>query len=174
MSKNKGFTLIELLVVIAIIGILAAIVLGPLNSVRQNAQDANIQGTLAGVRTAAEVVYGQLGNTYNNTGSAVVYNGSGNPPVYCSGKSDAGTILQNQTIQNALDEANEQSPGDVICVLPGSGQTYAIAVKKVVDDGTGDPDYWCIDNTGVAGTIDIASETAIGATDDTCEKMDLK
>lgn len=50
---QQGFTLIELLVVIAIIGILAATVLGNLNSARDKSYIARVQSDLKVLQTAA-------------------------------------------------------------------------------------------------------------------------
>ncbi|MCR4334263.1 MAG: type II secretion system GspH family protein [Patescibacteria group bacterium] len=51
---KKGFTLIELLVVIAIIGILSAIVLTSLNSVRANSRDGKRLSDVAQLQLALE------------------------------------------------------------------------------------------------------------------------
>ncbi len=57
MKKKFGFTLIELLVVIAIIGILAAIVVMNVNSVRQKARDAKRISDLNTVASALQAYY---------------------------------------------------------------------------------------------------------------------
>ena len=62
-NRSQGFTLIELLVVIAIIGILSAVVLAQLSSVRSKGQDAAVQSNLSTVQLQAEIFYG-VGNTY--------------------------------------------------------------------------------------------------------------
>ncbi|MES2006474.1 MAG: prepilin-type N-terminal cleavage/methylation domain-containing protein [Patescibacteria group bacterium] len=55
-KKSSGFTLIELLVVIAIIGILAGIVLGSVNSARQNAQIVAAKAELAQIGSAITIL----------------------------------------------------------------------------------------------------------------------
>lgn len=65
-NLERGFTLIELLVVIAIIGILSGIVITALSGARSKASEAEIKSNLSGFRTAAELVYIDNGNSYEN------------------------------------------------------------------------------------------------------------
>ena len=53
MKNNKGFTLVELLVVIAIIGILSTVAVVNLNSARDKAKLASVQGSLSSIIPAA-------------------------------------------------------------------------------------------------------------------------
>lgn len=53
--KQRAFTLIELLVVVAIIGLLAAIVIGSLNTTRMKGRDARRIADLAEIRNALEL-----------------------------------------------------------------------------------------------------------------------
>src|SRR5205809_311042 len=55
LKKNlRGFTLIELLVVIAIIGLLATIIVNPIQNARKKARDAKKVAELKAVETALE------------------------------------------------------------------------------------------------------------------------
>lgn len=68
-NDNKGFTLIELLVAIAIIGILSAVVLTSLGSVRGKARDAVRKAELNQMQTALEYYYDKYG-VYPSTGGS--------------------------------------------------------------------------------------------------------
>lgn len=57
MNKD-GFSLVEILVVIAIIGVLASVVIGPLQSARTKAQIARAQTDLSSVRAALVALHG--------------------------------------------------------------------------------------------------------------------
>jgi len=56
-KKSRGFSLVELLVVAAIIGILIAILVIGLSTVKNKAKDAAIQSVLWELRSAAELYY---------------------------------------------------------------------------------------------------------------------
>lgn len=64
MKHKKGFTLIELLVVIAIIGVIASILITSINEARERAAYAQIQQSLRGFVTQAEMYYLE-NNSYN-------------------------------------------------------------------------------------------------------------
>jgi len=65
MKKNKAFTLIELLVVLAIIGLLVAIVLVSMGTVRNKGKDAAVKRLMGQIRSVGEVYYAsQTPNTY--------------------------------------------------------------------------------------------------------------
>src|SRR6185436_5405439 len=63
---SRGFTLIELLVVIAIIGVLSAVVLASLNTARSKGNDAAVMSDLDGIRTQAQIFYGDHANSYTS------------------------------------------------------------------------------------------------------------
>lgn len=139
---KKGFTLIELLVVIAIIGILASVVLASLNTARGKGADSAIKADLSGVRATAEVVYDNLGLSYNSTGTAIA-------DTTCVGNTTANTILGDSSIQNAITHAaglgvNGSSAattaGDATCNVTASA--YAISVRLKTSG------WWCVDSTG--------------------------
>lgn len=134
---QRGFTLIELLVVIAIIGILSSVVLASLNTARNKGADAAIKGDLAGVRASAEVQYDTLGNSYNNTGTAIA-------GADCSGVTTAGTIFADTSVQQALIHAKSSNGGTALyCNATAAGYAIVAPLKTAST-------FWCIDSSGVA------------------------
>jgi len=139
-NLKQGFTLIELLVVIAIIGILASIVLVSLNVARAKADDTAIKSNLGGLRPQAAIVYENLGGTYNTTGVAIASNA-------CSTLTDAGTMFEDTTIQNALKGALLVAGTDSDCGVSDVGDAYSVATAL---KNIGNGHFWCIDSTGIA------------------------
>ena len=63
---RRGFSLIELLVVIALFGILAALVLMTLGSIREKANDARIISNVSQLQIMAEIIYENNEGSYDN------------------------------------------------------------------------------------------------------------
>ncbi len=140
---QRGFTLIELLVVIAIIGILSSVVLASLNTARGKGSDAVIKGNLAGIRSQAELVYGDTG-LYGTTAMATA--------ATCPA---AGSTMFNEdpTIRNAISVADAQG-GFSSCQTNAGRTAWAVVVqyKSALLKG------WCVDSSGKS------KEVAIGGT----------
>lgn len=147
MNLKKGFTLIELLVVVAIIGILAAVVLGSLNTARSKGADASIKANLSGARASAELFYdvpqsydGVCALTGANTIGAAVraaeFAYDGGATTYADGTAS--------TFDNAQchDSANPNSAWAAIVPLKASANG---AIKA-----------WCVDSTGASREVTTA------------------
>jgi prepilin-type N-terminal cleavage/methylation domain-containing protein len=124
MKKYRGFTLIELLVVIAIIGILSAVVLASLNTARSKGSDAAIQSDLTGIRTQAQIYYGDNGNSYTGV---------------CADATVAKQITGAETANGA---------GNVTCNVASDGTAYAVSSALVAAPST----FYCVDSLGTGTT----------------------
>jgi prepilin-type N-terminal cleavage/methylation domain-containing protein len=151
---TRGFTLIELLVVIAIIGILAAIVLVSLGTVRQKGSDAVIQGNLDSVRTQAEVYSNNNGNSYGTQAFATV-----GPNTQCG----AAGMWNDTTIARATKGATAQagtatidSTANQSAACYSSANAWFVAVVLKSDATLA----WCVDSNGKSGTTTVASVTS--------------
>src|SRR3989338_3722943 len=130
----RGFTLIELLVVIAIIGILATIVIVPLGRAGSKGTDAGIQGNLNGIRTQAEIYYGnQNPNTYGVQACATAASGSS-----CG----AAGIWTDATIAQSTKSASSQGATATLnavsaSIVCGSAQgSWFVAVPRSEENTT--------------------------------------
>ena len=121
--KEKGFTLIELLFVIAIIGILSSIVLASLNSARDKGANAAVKADLNGIRSQAEIVYDNGGQTYadvcDNTNVVAAITGA----ITAGG--DTGTVAT---------RCNDSAS--------------AWAANALLKTPEGTSNYWCVDSAG--------------------------
>lgn len=128
-KKSRGFTLIELLVVIAIIGLLAGIVLVSLGGARSSARDARIQGAMAQLKSAAELVYNAAPNSYASLCAAGSLN-------------DLHPQYGPSTLKPLEDDMNAQGPagGTVVCNANASD----FCTMKVLNNGN----ELCVDATG--------------------------
>ncbi len=133
MNKQRGFTLIELLVVIAIIGVLSAVVLASLNTARSKGNDAAVMSDLDGIRTQAQLYYGDHANSY-------------------IGLCGDATVTKQTT---AADTANG-SGGAVHCNEAANGTAYAVAADLIATAGTN----YCVDSLGTATTSATALAAA--------------
>lgn len=145
MKKYHGFTLIELLVVIAIIGILSVVVLASLNTARNKGSDAAIMADLDGIRTQAQLYFGDNANSYG-TNVAVE-----------SDCAATDNLFNDTTIKNQVagaDTANGTTNG-IVCNVAAGGTAYAVSAALVATPST----YYCIDSTGMGTTTTTALGT---------------
>jgi prepilin-type N-terminal cleavage/methylation domain-containing protein len=160
---TRGFTLIELLVVIAIIGILSSVVLVSLNSARSKGGDAAVKANLQGIRSQAEIMYGDNG-CYTNTGTACT---GTTPAVVAAGAcpvSGSANIFGQTTIAAQIAAANKAGYGFSACSAPVSGTAWAVAsIQKSATAGAADSG-WCVDSTGKSKSITVATLDQAGIT----------
>ncbi len=142
--KNKGFTLIELLVVIAIIGLLSSIVLASLGTARNKAADAAIMADLTGIRSAAEIYFGDNGDSYGSDLSDDCSLSVG--------------VFSDSSVRAAIDHAKAQSginSGNYrpYCYIDTTaGTNYAVAIPLKTQPNA-DYEYFCVDSSGTARIV---------------------
>ena len=143
----KGFTLIELIVVIAIIGVLAAIVLGFLNSARNRGSDAGVKSNLAGIRSQAEILNDTWGYYGINATPASFSVGA------CAATSN--TLFADPNISAQITAAGNASNGGGIgqgsCVSTTAAWAVSVPLKETPTNS------WCVDSTGKSKQVTPAS-----------------
>ena len=121
--KENGFTLIELLVVIAIIGILSSIVLASLNSARDKGANAAVKADLNGIRSQAEIVYDNGGQTY-------------------------ATVCDNANVIAAVTGAITVGGDTGTVATRCNDSASAWAANALLKTPEGTSNYWCVDSAG--------------------------
>lgn len=90
--NQQGFTLIELIMVIAILGILSVVALPEFTDLVADAENAQVEGVVAGLRSGIVSVYAD--NVVANAGNTFPTSITGSAGVCNSGNPCAGNILQ--------------------------------------------------------------------------------
>jgi prepilin-type N-terminal cleavage/methylation domain-containing protein len=153
MNKNKGFTLIELMVVIAIIAVLAAIVLGLLNSSKAKGNDSKVVSQLKSMVNQAQLF---TGPSINPTNSWSTW-----PVSDFSLHSHVGLFWNDNSASNSLYRLASSLPSGTVIYyseenkLPLAGGRWAIAAST----STGS---FCVDYTGVGKAKNTGSPMVVG------------
>ncbi len=158
-NNKKGFTLIELLVVIAIIGILSSVVLASLNTARAKGSDASIKANLGTIRPQAELVYDGNNCYSDNLAAGSACAATAVAPATCATPDD--TIFAEATVSNAIATAKAQSANNLSACSSAANQTaYAVVVQLKSAPLRG----WCIDSSGKAKEVTLATADQAGLT----------
>lgn len=125
--QNKGFTLVELIVVISIIGLMAALIIPPMNDASALARDAKRKASLDQLRIGLQLYHNKY-NTFQVAGSGsggggqgwLGYEGGGYTKSVVRGLYEEG-FLNTSNIEDPI-----QSPGYMIYLCNG-GDSYALS-----------------------------------------------
>ena len=130
MRKQKGFTLIELLVVISVMGMLAAMILVSLNSVRSKGRDAKRVADLAQIVKVLELYY-DANNRY---------------PAYSDPDSVGNFMYMIQELVGANYLAQADADGTGFYLIPKAQASYPAVSDKYQDPnwqgGLGSSSYY--------------------------------
>lgn len=91
-NNEKGFTLIELIMVIAILGILSVVALPEFTDLVADAEDAQVEGVVAGLRSGIVSIYAD--NIVANAGDTFPTSVDGTAGACNSTNPCAGNLLQ--------------------------------------------------------------------------------
>ncbi|MBU1705986.1 type II secretion system GspH family protein [Patescibacteria group bacterium] len=138
---KKGFTLIELLVVITIIGILASIVLVSFPGATDKARDSRIVSAISQARTVM---------TYINA----------NDGDYDALQCTADCVCDNDELNNLCKEINDNNKLLTFGFVRSAASNSLAGCIWADLNATGNQNYYCADNTGLAG---FTSTTPTGA-----------
>ncbi len=122
--KNKGFTLVELLVVIAIIGLLSAMAVVSLGSIREKGRDARRLSDMDALKTAFELVNSEAGSYDNDEDSDCV---AGDMVYECT-----GGALENYlpSLKNMKDPADPSVDCQADCTGPCEYSVVALSADS--------------------------------------------
>ncbi|MBI5133864.1 MAG: prepilin-type N-terminal cleavage/methylation domain-containing protein [Candidatus Taylorbacteria bacterium] len=146
--SRKGFTLVELLISIAIIGIISSIVLGNIASSKQKGTDALIKSNMHDARTAAELYYGDNGNSYAGVCGSIPSPNGGKTLEYNLLKAQEAWGTTTQPLNISLSTAGAFD----IVTCHENGSNYA-AETPLKGTSSGAPLMWCIDSGGAARIV---------------------
>ena len=129
----SAFTVVELLIVIAIIGVLASVIIGSLNSARDDGVSAKIKSELTTLAKRAGI----------ERVSMMTFD------VVCG----SNAITQATSITTIIDAIERFSPEAIVC--NSSTEAYAVSAALSATE------YWCVDNQGASRAISAPLTTEL-------------
>ena len=146
--------------VIAIIGVLSSVVLASLNNSRMKANDAKVKSMLNSARAQAEIFYYANNNSYNGTTGDVSNNCNANNSMF----RDNGGLSQ---IRQYTLDTNYPSGTTLRCSSNGSQyQITASLFQNLGDTSSQRLDFWCVNNAGFSGIIEVRNHARAHANND--------
>ena len=136
----------ELLVVIGIIGLLAAVIIGSLQSGRDKSVDAAIKSSLVNARTQAQLFYDKNTSSYGTTTSS------------CS--ASVGTVFADPTIAAQIvqvDNQNGSTANSISCSSNGGSFAIASVLRTAATKA------YCVDGNNTGKIITITTGDAATA-----------